>query len=98
MQNDGPHVWAVSKIALAPIMVSRLRHLAVGKPGKGIAGWGFGSLSGSPGIHFRISTVSILKGERVSSIDLTTYKGCATGSSENVENRFSKIPRIPISN
>jgi len=51
MRNDEPRMWVVSKIASPPIMVSRVRHSAVGKTRKEIAGWGFGSLSGYPGLQ-----------------------------------------------
>jgi len=98
MRNDEQHVWVVSKVAFAPIVVSRLRHFATDRAGKETVEWEFGNVSSSRGIHFRISTVSILKSKRVSSVVPTSCRGCATGPGENVENRFPQNPGTCINN
>jgi hypothetical protein len=91
MHNDEPHVRVVSKIAFAPIMLSRWPHFVAAKAGEGTVEREFGSVSGSCGIHFRISMVSILKGKRVSSVSSTTYEAAPPGRREMWKIDFHKF-------
>ena len=95
MRDDEQQVWVVLKVAFAPVIVSRWRHFAADRAEKGTVEWEFGNVSSSRGIHFRISTVSILRGKRVSSVGPTNYRGCRT-LKRSLPRRFDRNRSIPL--